>query len=295
MDVVLYQRKISDTYYDMEECMNKEYENDEIEIDLREIFAILMDKLKWIVLVGIAGAVCAFLVTAFLITPKYQSDTSVYILSRQKEDATSYSDLQASAMLAEDCTAMVKSRAVTSRVIKQLSLKMTEDELIKCIDVKEASSSGRVITITVTHTSPELAQQIANAVREISSETFVEKMDVQAVNVVDEANYPEKAVNIRYKRNTALGLAGGVFISACLFVMLFLMNSKIRTQDDIEKYLGLSVLGVIPDSDEGKNTEEMVNSQRRSRSSSGNSGKKKTEHKTQRDSSGHRSAEPKQQ
>jgi len=247
--------------------MGNNKNTDEIEIDLREIFAILMDKLKWIVLVGIVCAGAAFLVTALLITPKYESKTSVYILSKQNSDTTSYSDLQTSAMLAEDCTALIKSRSVTGEVIKKLSLNMKEDALIKNISVDGTSQSGRVVEIKVTHTDPAMAQKLANTVREVASEKFVDTMDLQAVNVVDEANYPEKASNISYKKNVVLGFVAGIFVSAAIFVIVFLMNSKIRTQDDVEKYLGLSVLGVIPDSDEGKNTEELVNANRKKASS----------------------------
>jgi len=240
---------------------DKNYSTDEI--DLRELFSILMDKLKWILFSGAVCAAAAFFVTAVLIVPEYESGTSVYILSKENQDKMSYNDLQASTMLAEDCTALVKSRAVAEEVIRKLSLDINEEELIQMISVSNESSSGRVIVIKVTHTDPAMAQRIADTVRETASGRFVETMDLKAVNVVDQANYPEEASNIKYKRNVAVGFAAGIFASAGIFIAVFLLSSKIRTQDDIEKYLGLSVLGVIPDSGDEKNTRELTRIRRK--------------------------------
>ena len=61
---------------------------------------------------------------------------------------------------------------------------------------------------------------------------------------------------------TLLGLLGGIVVAAAVVIIVFITNDKIRTQDDVEKYLGISVLGVIPDSDEGMNNEEQVNAQK---------------------------------
>lgn len=243
--------------------MERQHE-DEMEIDLRALFAVLTDKIVWIVLAAFICAAGAFLVTKCMITPVYTSSTSVYILSKQKSEATaSYSDLQTSTLLAEDCSALVKTRAVAQAVIDRLNLDMEIEDVIGSIEVSNASSSGRVLTISVTHRDPAMARQMADACREIVSQTFIETMDLQAVNTVDEADLPQFPSNISTAKNTLIGFLAGAFICCAVVVVLFLLNDKVRTPEDVEKYLQISVLGVIPDTDEGMNTEELVNLKKR--------------------------------
>ena len=242
--------------------MEKNIQNDEVEIDLKELFAVVMDKIKWILLAGIICALAAFLVTKLFMTPMYTSSTQIYVLSKQNSEVMSYNDLQMSSQLADDCAALIKSRTVTSDVIQKLGLTMSDEELANCISIGETSSSGRVIEITVTYPDGAVAQQIADSIREVASEKFVQIMDLQAVNTVEEANLPQKPSSPSAKKYTLLGLLGGLALAIAVVVVIHITNDKLRTQDDVEKYLGLSVLGVIPDSDEGLNNEEQVNAQK---------------------------------
>ena len=214
--------------------------------------------MRWILLAGAACAVAVFLVTKLAITPMYTSETQIYILSKQSADSMSYNDLQISSQLADDCAALVTSRTVTSQVIEKLGLNMTDAQLAKCIKTDEKSSSGRVMSIVVTHEDPAMAQKIADSVRDIAAEYFVETMDLKAVNTVETASLPKSPSSPSVIKNTAMGFIGGLFIAAAVVIILFITNDKIRTQDDVVKYLGLSVLGVIPDTDEGLNNEEQV-------------------------------------
>lgn len=255
--------------------MEKKYE-DEVEIDLKELFAVVMDKILWILLAGIACAVAVFLVTKLAITPMYTSETQIYILSKQSGENISNNDLQMSSQLADDCAALVTSRTVTSQVIEKLGLNMTDEQLAKRIKTDEKSTSGRVMSIVVTHEDPAMAQKIADSVRDIAAEYFVQTMDLKAVNTVETASLPKSPSSPSVIKNTAIGFIGGLFVAAAVVIILFITNDKIRTQDDVEKYLGLSVLGVIPDTDEGMNNEEQVAASRSKKKSSGKAKKKPT-------------------
>lgn len=242
--------------------MEKNVQNDEVEIDLKELFAVVMDKIKWILLAGAVCAIAAFLVSKLLMTPMYTSSTKIYVLSKQNSEAMSYNDLQMSTQLAEDCASLIKSRTVTSQVIETMGLNMTDEELADCVSIGDTSGSGRVIEITVTYPDAAMAQKIADSIREVASGNFVEIMDLQAVNTVEEANLPKSPSSPSVKKYTIIGLLGGIVLAMAVVVIVHITNDKIRTQDDVEKYLGLSVLGVIPDSDEGLNNEEQVNARK---------------------------------
>ena len=102
--------------------------SDEVEIDLRQIFSIILSKIVIIVLVGIIFGLAALIGSKLLIKPTYQSTTSLYVLNRQSQGTTTYSDLQSSTQLTQDYVVLVTSRSVTEKVISELKLDLTNDK-----------------------------------------------------------------------------------------------------------------------------------------------------------------------
>ena len=47
-------------------------------------------------------------------------------------------------------------------------------------------------------------------------------------------------------KNTAVGILAGILLVGVYLVIQFIRNDNIKTQEDVEKYLGLSTLAVIP-------------------------------------------------
>ena len=228
--------------------MEKKINSNEVENDFKELFPMLLGRIQWIILASIVCSILAFVISSLLVTPVYTSSTQIYVLSKTDASAMSFNDLQMSSQLAEDCTALIQSRTVTSQVIHNLNLNITDQELSRCIGIKEVSNSGRVLEITVTYPDAEMAQKIADNLREVSTEYFVEIMDLQAVNTVEEADFPQSPSSPSVKIFAALGFIGGFIVSAIIFIVLYMLNDKICTEDDVEKYHAISVLGSIPDS-----------------------------------------------
>ena len=98
----------------------------------------------------------------------------------------------------------------------------------------------------MTDTDPVRAMEIANAVREAASEHIMNVMDIQAVNVVETANLPTHAAGPNTTRNVLLGGMLGAVLVAGILVVRYLLDDTLKTTEDVERYLGLSVLAVIP-------------------------------------------------
>ena len=98
--------------------------NDEIEIDLLELLHVLWSKALVIFLTAAAAGLAVMLVTQLFLTPRYQSTTKMYILTKQNSDTLTSSDLQASEQLTQDCAQMIRSRQVAEAVISNLNLDM---------------------------------------------------------------------------------------------------------------------------------------------------------------------------
>lgn len=224
---------------------------DVIEIDLLEIAGLLIHKIWMIILAGILGATIGFSVSKFAITPKYQSTTKVYMINKQKGDALTYSDTQLATMLSKDYRELVSSRFVLEGVIEQLGLDMSYASLKNQVSVTNASDT-RIVSISVQDSDPAKAQMIADAVREIAAERIKEVMDIEAVNVVDVANLPISPVSPSVMKWTAMAGLFGAVVCAGVIILIFLMDDTIKSSEDIEKYLGLSTLALVP-MNEGQN------------------------------------------
>ena len=151
-----------------------------------------------------------------------------------------YSDLQSGTQLTKDYAELVKSRSVTEKVISQLKLntiytdmrELDSNQLADMISVDNTTDT-RIIRITVTDTNPARAQDIANAIREAASLHIEAVMDIEAVNP-----------NILL--NTLIGAVAGALIAAFMIILFHLSDDRIKGPDDVEKYLGVSILGTIP-------------------------------------------------
>lgn len=226
--------------------MEQKY-NDEIEIDLMEILMLLLHYIWVIVIAAVIVGGAAFAFSKFVITPTYESTTRILVLNRQDAGGgnVTYSDLQLGTSLTKDYPELIQSRYVVENVIEMFELDTTYESFIKKIQVSTKSDS-RIIDITITDPDPALAKDIADALRDIAAERIVEVTDIQAVNKVDDANLPTRPANPSVLKWTMIGFLLGGFLAAAVVLVRFLLDDTIKSSEDIEKYLHLSTLGLIP-------------------------------------------------
>lgn len=220
----------------------------EIEIDVRSLFATILNRLFVIILIGILVGGVAFVYTKFFISPQYVATTKVYILSKQDPDQKTLttSDIAFASYLAKDYETLLTTRPVLQEVKKELNLDMSTDALEKMITVN-VETDTRIMEISVTNTDPKLAKKIADKVREVANERLKVIMDdLEPVRSVDEAELPTTPASPNVKRNTMMGFIAGFGISLLVVIILFILDDTIKTPDDIEKRLGVSVLAAIP-------------------------------------------------
>ncbi|WMJ85794.1 YveK family protein [Anaerocolumna sp. MB42-C2] len=219
---------------------------DEIEIDLKELFFVLLDKVWIIVFAGIICALSAGIFTKILLKPVYESTTKIYVINRQdSEKFTTYSDLQTGTQLTKDYQVLVKSRPVTEQVISDLNLNMTHEELSNAITVTTPTDT-RILEITVKYSDPYIAKKLADSIGEVSSERMVSIMEMEKANIVEPGNIPAGPSSPDFKKNVIMGGAAGIVLSIFAILLIYLLDDTVKKSEDIEKYLGLTTLGTIP-------------------------------------------------
>lgn len=227
--------------------------SEEMEIDLLALLGAIRKNIVVIILAAAATGIVAYLGTVLFITPTYDSTTKIYVLNKQDDSASTvtYSDLQSSTQLTKDYMELVTTRPVLEEVISSLGLDdVTYEELKGKITVSTATD-GRIISITATDKDPQQAKNIADGVRNSVSAQIMRVMNVEAVNVVEEANLPEHKARPSNMKNTALGGILGLFVALAVVVLVTILDDRIKTEEDVERYLQLSVLGTIPLEEQG--------------------------------------------
>lgn len=220
--------------------------SDEIEIDLREIFAVLLHYAWAIILSAIIVGAAAFAVSKFVITPTYESTTRIVILAKDSgESSITYSDMQLGTQLTKDYAELITSRYVVEQVIENFQLDATYSQFVEKINVNTPSDT-RIIDITMTDEDPVLAKQMVDELRSIAAKRIEEVMDVDAVNLVDEGYVATEPSDPSVLKWTAIGILLGGFMAAAVVLIRFLLDDTIKSSEDIERYLKLSTLALIP-------------------------------------------------
>lgn len=224
---------------------DRDNRDDVIEIDLVELLGVILHNLWIIIVSGVIVAAVALLVSYFIITPKYESVTKIYVISKTNADTMTYSDLQAGSTLTKDYKELVKSRPVLEEVLAETGIDVELKNLEAQITV-EVPTDTRIVSITVEDKDPYEARIIADSVRIAAAKHIQEVMDTEAVNVVEEASLPIEKSSPSILKNTAIGYAVGLFLAIAIVIINYIMDDTIKTPDDVEKFLGVSVLGSIP-------------------------------------------------
>ncbi len=225
--------------------MENKNNNDVIEIDLLEIMGLLLSRWLLIMLVGITTALIGFAISFFVIAPTYESTTKIYILNKNESQNVTYSDMQLGTQLTKDYSELINSRYVLEEVIQKLRLNLDYQGLKEKVSVSSPTDT-RIVAITVTDKDPVEAMNIANAIRESASNHIGNVMDIDAVNVVESANMPTKKAGPSYLKWTVIAGMLGVLLVCAMILIKYLLDDTIKTSEDVERYLGLSTLAIIP-------------------------------------------------
>ena len=232
----------------MEERNKAKRESQVAEIDLLELFGVWLHWAWLIIGVALLCGILAFCYSKFFIPEQFQSTTRVYVLNRSASTTTSdptYQDLQVGTQLTKDYSVMTTSRHVLEKVIEDLHLPYDYDKLKSKVSVSTMSDT-RIVQITVTDEDPAAAQRIANKVREEASQHIKQVMAIDAINVVDVANLPTKKSAPSNSKNAVIGaLIGGILVAGFVTVR-YLLDDTVKTGDDVEQYLNMSCLALIP-------------------------------------------------
>ena len=224
---------------------------DVMTIDLVEVFQVIWHWLWLIVLVALACGTAAYAFSKFVLPEEFESTTKIYVLDKSGAGGTNsqstYSDLQVGMQLTKDYVELIKSRTVLEAVMKDnhLDQTYTYEQFAEMVNVQTPADT-RIVTITVTNHDPALAQKLADDIRKRSGELIIKTMQIDAVNTYEKANYPDRKSAPSCGRWAVVAALIGALAVSAIVIVRYLLDDTIKTSDDVEKYLGLSNLAMIP-------------------------------------------------
>lgn len=217
-------------------------------MDLKQILGTIYRKLWLLVSLPILIFIISVVLSSYVVTPVYESRSTLYIINKSMEEKkdVKYDDFLTNQMFVKDYTELIKSRSVTKEVINELKIKDLSPEGLAAKIKVGMKSETRVLEIRVQDSDPEMAKQLTEMVSKIFSVKSISLMNVDNVNIVDYAEVPEAPIQPKpFKYGVYAFLTSFLMITGIIFLMEYL-NDKIKTTEDVESYMGLTVIGIIP-------------------------------------------------
>lgn len=217
------------------------------EINLMEVYSYFKSKVLWILIaIGII-VVLGNVYTLITRVPMYQSNTTIVLVS-EKKDNYSQSDLQLNKNLVGTYSQIVKSRKVVSKVIDNLKLKCSVAELSNNISVSSVEDT-EIIKITVSDKNAKTAAKITDEIAKVFSNEIKDIYHLENVSIVDEAVVAKKTYNVNYLKDNLIYLLIGLVLSCGVVFVMYYFDTTIKSSEEVEEKLGLTVLGIVPKED----------------------------------------------
>lgn len=221
------------------------------DIDLKELFMIFWNKKIQIILFIILFAIIGGIYTIGFIKPMYTASTTLVLATSSGEntqDATNSittTDVTLNSKLVSTYSELVKSKKVLRKVISNLNIDVKEESLRKNITVSSVKDT-ELIEITVSNEEPIYATQIANEIANVFSEEVNDIYNINNIHVVDTAEIPKEPSIINVSKNVILFAFVGLVIAIIYALIANMLDTTVKSAEEIEKNYGIPVIATIP-------------------------------------------------
>lgn len=221
-------------------------------ISLKELLETFKKRFLLIALITITAVLVSGVVSYFFMTPIYQASTQI-LVNKTQNDQSLYSanEVQTNLQLINTYNVIIKSPAILDKAAKELNLGLTGDQLNKKITVSNETNS-QVVTLAVQDPDPNTAATIANTIASVFEQQISKIMKVDNVTILAKATVTPNQAPVKPKPllNMAIALVVGLMAGVGVAFLLEYFDNTIKNEQDIEKVLGLPILGVTANMDE---------------------------------------------
>ena len=217
--------------------------DEEIEINLGELFAVLKAQYKLIVISILVMTIIAGIVTTFFISRKYQSTASIYPKPEVSEGIVDYTQINANNLMVNNYIEMLKGNNIQSQVAETLGI--TTAQVSSSVSISNQTNT-QIISISATTTDPQLSKDIVDELVSTFKKEAKNTLNINNISTIDQAQLATTPVSPSLKMNLIIGALIGAFLSVGYIFTKFMLDTHIHNREEAEKYLGIPCLGSIP-------------------------------------------------
>lgn len=226
-------------------------QNDGMEVDFRQLLDVLMHKLWLVVLVSLLGAVLTLAISAFCITPKYESSAMFYVNNNSLSVGNtslsiSSGDLSTSRNLVESYLVILNTWETLADVTDYAGVDRTVNALSEMITA-EAVNETEIFKVTVTSPDPQEAEALANAIAYILPKRINTIIEGTSAKIVSSALLPAEPSSPNLTVNTVIGFLLGFVLIVGIITLREIFDITIRREEDLAQMTKLPILASIPD------------------------------------------------
>lgn len=214
------------------------------ELNLNELFNYFFTKLLLIILIILIFLTGSIVYSTYIQKPMYSSYTTI-LLTKEENTAITSAELNLNRSLVDTYSVIIKSNRVLEQVISNLNLEYSISELKNKVSV-ESVNDTEIIKITVKTNNAELSTNIANEIAKVFNSEIVKLYKIQNIGVIDIAKKNEIPYNVNFIKQVVLGTLIGIVMSFAVVFVMFYFDTTVKNAEDVEKKLGVSVIGTIP-------------------------------------------------
>ncbi len=236
---------------------------DTIEIDLIALCMTLIKHLPIIILATIITGIIGFGYAKLCLPVEYTAKTYMYVSNTADSSSSniSQSDINASQSLVTTYIEILQNNVVVKAVALQLSEKYDATVLAECFTLENgtpsvselsscvsmaSSNDTELFVISAETKDPEISAAICDIYADVAPDFLMRIVGAGSVEVIGAAEIPTSPSSPNVKKYTLVGVAIGFCLMVLLYVILFLLDRTVKTEDDIRS-LGVSYFGDIPD------------------------------------------------
>ncbi|MCP1154203.1 Wzz/FepE/Etk N-terminal domain-containing protein [Peribacillus frigoritolerans] len=215
-------------------------------ISIQDIFKTLKKRWKLIMLLTLIAALISGSISYFLLTPVYQSSTQILVNQKQSENQLDSTQIRSNIDMINTYSVIIKSPAILEKVIDELELDQSVDQLSQKITINSQENS-QVFSLTIQDSNPAKAVEIVNTVSSIFQKEIKDIMKVDNVSILAKAEIKENPTPVKPNPllNIAIAVVVGLMAGIGLAFLLEYLDNTIKDEDDIERLLDLPLLGSI--------------------------------------------------
>lgn len=220
-----------------------------LEIDLQKLLLAYLRKWWLILICAVAGGALALVVTLNFITPLYRASVTVYVnnnIGGQQVESISNTNLATSQKLVNTYVNIIGSDTVLSKVVEYRNLPYSPDQIRKMMSASQRDET-EIFTVSISNPNPKMAAVVANAIAEVAPEKIGEIVEGSSTKIIDYAKEPTEPYSPNVRNNLILGVLIGAVVALACATIMFLMDVRIKSAEDLDSLFGYPVLGQIPE------------------------------------------------